>query len=108
MYFLYKIIGLFNNTEELKLFLKDMLTSSELRMFKRRWHIANLLYDGHDIRTVANISNSSTSTVIKIKQKLYEGRGGLESAIERARAEDSKEKKGKTRYSSTYMKDWLK
>jgi len=109
IHLLYEIIGLFSNTDDLKLLLKDMLTSSELRMFKRRWYIANLLYDELDIRTIAHISNSSTSTVIKIKQILFEGKGGLKKAIEKARLESRNEKKSQTKgYSSTYMKKWFK
>jgi TrpR-related protein YerC/YecD len=84
IHFLYEIINNLKNVEEIKPFLKDILTSSELIMLKRRWHIANLLAEGHDIRTVAMKSNTSTQTVSKIKKILEEGHGGLAKAIERS------------------------
>lgn len=83
VYFLYEIIHSFKNTDELKRFLKDILTRSELRMLKRRWHIATLLNEGLDIRTVASKSKTSTQTVERIKKILEEGYGGLTTALGR-------------------------
>ena len=62
IHFLYEIINNLKNVEEIKPFLKDILTSSELRMLKRRWHIASLLFEGNDVRTVAMKSKTSTQT----------------------------------------------
>ena len=87
IHFLYKIINSLKNVEEIKLFLKDMLTSAELRMFKRRWHIAIMLGEGYDIRTVADKTKTSTQTVSRIKQIMDEGRGGLHLALRRMERE---------------------
>jgi TrpR-related protein YerC/YecD len=95
IHFLYEIINNLKNVEEIKPFLKDILTSSELRMLKRRWHIANLLIEGNDIRTVAMKSKTSTQTVSKIKKILEEGHGGLANAIERS---FEKQKKDREKY----------
>ena len=62
-----------------------MLTRSELRMFKRRWHIACLLNQGDDIRMVAQKARVSTTTIVKIKKVLEESDfGGLRLALKRA------------------------
>jgi TrpR-related protein YerC/YecD len=92
IYFLYESIGVMSNIEELKNFFKDILTRSELRMLKRRWHVANLLNQGLDIRTVSRKSKTSTQTVSKIKQILEGNRGGLKLAIDRVNKKTLKEK----------------
>ncbi len=84
IHFLYEILNNMKDVEEIKLFVKDILTKSELRMIKRRWHIANLLNEGKDIRTAANKSKTSTTTVLKIKLILEEGTGGLKLALDRS------------------------
>jgi len=109
IHFLYDIIHSLRSIEELKLFLKDILTKSELRMLKRRWHIACLLQEGHDVRTVAQKSQTSTQTVSRIKQIIDEGNGGLNLALERSNQVERNEKSDryKVRGSSKYVKSWF-
>lgn len=113
IHFLYEVLGTLKNVDEIKSFIKDINTRSELRMFKRRWHIANLLLEGHDIRTVAQKAKTSTQTVSRIKKVLEEGYGGLRLAIERVNAKSKKEdekflKIKSTRGGSKFVKGWLK
>lgn len=92
IHFLYEILNNLKNVEEVKIFIKDILTRSELRMIKRRWHVANLLYDGWNMREVAGKSRTSTQTVWKVKSILEGERGGLKLAIERVRSHMKKER----------------
>jgi TrpR-related protein YerC/YecD len=113
IHFLYEILGSLRNVEEVKLFIKDIHTRSELRMFKRRWHIANLLLEGHDIRTVADKAKTSTQTVSRIKKVLEEGYGGLKLAIERVNAKAKKDeqaflKSKSTKGGSKFVKGWFR
>lgn len=113
IHFLYEIINSLKNVQEIKLFIKDILTKSELRMLKRRWHIANLLMQGQDIRTTAYKSKTSTATVIKIKQILEEGRGGLKLAIEKSKKYKEKERENYLKSKRpitgpTFVKRWFK
>lgn len=85
IHFLYEILNKLKNVDEVKAFLKDLLTKSELLMFKRRWHIASLLDQGYDIRQTAIEAKASTSTVLRVKEKLKGGTGGLKLALERTR-----------------------
>ncbi len=112
IHFLYEIFHDLKNVEEIKLFLKDILTSSELRMLKRRWHIANLLSEGLDIRQVSYKSKTSTTTVSKINRLLEEGNGGLSLAIERGKVRKKQEdrayiKSKQSSMGSKFVKGWL-
>lgn len=94
------------------MFFKDMLTRSELRMLKRRWHIANLILLGFDMRQIAKDSKTSTQTVSKIKHVLEEGQGGLRLALERSfekqKRDNKKRESSYSRGGSKYVKGWLK
>lgn len=68
-------------------FLKDILTSSELRMVKKRWQIANLLSAGKSVRQAATIAGVGTDTVIRISKKINEGSGGLKKALQRSQVQ---------------------
>lgn len=83
--FLYRVMTDFDNGEDFKSFLRDVLTPSELRMLRRRWQIACLLDEGRDIRQVAREEKVSTGTVTRIKNVLIHGRGGLNKALELTR-----------------------
>ncbi|PIS21761.1 hypothetical protein COY33_01480 [candidate division WWE3 bacterium CG_4_10_14_0_2_um_filter_42_7] len=83
--FLYRVMTDFDNGEDFKSFLRDVLTPSELRMLRRRWQIACLLDEGRDIRQVAREEKVSTGTVTRIKNVLIHGRGGLVKALELTR-----------------------
>lgn len=113
IHFLYEILNDLKNVEEIKLFLKDILTASELRMLKRRWHIATLLSKGNDVRTVAYESKTSTQTVSRIKLVLEEGKGGLKLALERSIKREERERKEyvkknqKFASSSKFVKGWF-
>lgn len=46
--------------------LKDLLTSSEIRMLKNRWKIIQLLEDGIAIRRIASEVKVGTDTVVRV------------------------------------------
>lgn len=46
--------------------LKQLLTSSEIRMLKNRFQIMNLLVDGLSIRKIANQVKVGTDTVVRV------------------------------------------
>lgn len=84
--FLYEIIlKAAKIQDELKFFLEDLLTASEIRMIKRRWHVANLLDEGKSVRRVAQEAGVGTDTVERIARRIEEGKGGLAKALEHVR-----------------------
>jgi TrpR-related protein YerC/YecD len=110
---LYEILGELKNIEEVKIFIKDILTPAELRMITRRWHIANLLYDGMKIRDISSKSRTSTQTISKIKSILEGERGGLLLAINRVRIRMKKQREDYLRQKrpvggSKFVKGWFK
>lgn len=112
IHFFYEIINDLKKIGDIKNFLKDILTSSELRMVKKRWHIASLLTEGNDIRSIAHRTQASTQTVSKIKKTLEEGHGGLKLALEQMQTKAQNEKKQFIKnkiqkQSSKYVKDWF-
>lgn len=85
--FLHKVMLQLRSAEGLRAFLRDVLTPSELRMFKRRWYIACLLDEGYDVRQVAREAKVSTGTVMRVKSAIFQGRGGLRQALDLTRKE---------------------
>lgn len=113
IHFLYEIINSLKGTEEIKKFLKDILTKSELRMLKRRWHIASLLIKGLDLRSIAIRSKTSTQTVSRIKKIIEEGEGGIALALKRMEEKIEKERKEFLKNTvpikgSKFVKGWFK
>ena len=114
IHFLYEIFNSLKSTQEMKLFLRDILTRSELRMIKRRWHVANLILDpfGYDIRGIARKSKTSTQTVSRVKSVLENGEGGLKLAVERVKKHLDKERqkyiKSQRSGGSKFVKSWFR
>jgi len=79
--FLFEILNKLRTVGEVKLFLSDLLTDSELRMIKKRWHIGCLLYEGIGVRKIALRTKSSTQTVLRVKKSISRGSGGFRLAL---------------------------
>lgn len=58
--------------------LKELLTSSEIRMLKNRWQIINLLKEGLSIRKIASQVKVGTDTVVRTI-RMVEGNNILRS-----------------------------
>lgn len=112
IHFLYSFLREIGSKEEIKHFLSEILTKSELIMLKKRWHIANLLNEGFEIREVALRSKAGTNTVLKIKAILEKENSVFQAAIENAQktfAEDEKKNRPKKFPSgSSLVKNWFK
>lgn len=111
-HFLYEILNELKSVEEVKAFLKEMLSPTELRMMKKRWHIANLLEKNSDIRHVAGAARAGTNTVMKIKRIKEKGLG-ISLAIKRMEEKMKKEKKefikkNSPRGGSKFVKGWFR
>ena len=53
--------------------LKELLTSSELRMLKNRWQITQALEDGLSIRQIAKQVRVGTDTVVRVARMVEKG-----------------------------------
>src|SRR5689334_19340238 len=72
--------------DELKRFLRDLCTLSELEALSHRWQTARLVDEGVPYHEVAHRVPTSTATVTRVAQWLRHGAGGYQLALERTRA----------------------
>src|SRR5688572_15095188 len=57
--------------EEVRDFLSDLCTPSEIRAFAERWHVARLLHEGgKTYREIAEEAEASTTTVVRVARFL--------------------------------------
>jgi TrpR-related protein YerC/YecD len=77
--------------DELKRFLRDLCTLSELEALTHRWQTARLVDQGVPYHEIAHRVPTSTATVTRVAQWLRHGAGGYQLALERTRS------KGRTR-----------
>lgn len=71
------ILGL-ETEADIRAFLTDLLTPSELRALSERWLVARLLYEGSlSYREIAERAQTSTTTVVRVarflKQEPHQG-----------------------------------
>lgn len=83
-YRLWEAIASLDNSTAIKNFLNEILTASERLMLKRRWHIARLLNEGLDIRSVAKAAKVSTQTVGRIRQIMQKNGSFLAKLLNQA------------------------
>lgn len=68
---------------EVKKFLRDVCTLSELRAMSERWQVAQLVKQGVPYRTIAKKTGSSTATITRVANWLHHGLGGYKLMLER-------------------------
>lgn len=80
---LFKAISELKDESEITDFFRDLLTPTEIEEFANRWKMAKLLYEGKPYLEVALLTNSSTTTVSRVAQWLFQGRGGYLAVLYR-------------------------
>lgn len=58
--------------EEVRVFLADLCTPSEVRAFVERWKVVRLLEQGKSYREIAELAGASTTTVTRVSRFLRE------------------------------------
>jgi TrpR-related protein YerC/YecD len=74
------------SSDELKRFLRDLCTLSELEALTHRWQTAQLVEQGVPYHEIAQRVPTSTATVTRVAQWVHHGAGGYRLALERTRA----------------------
>ena len=77
----WNLITLLENKDQVKSFLKDLLTHTEMKMFAKRIQIAKMLLDGHNYQTIRTYVKVTDSTIARISNLLEIGGDGLKTAI---------------------------
>lgn len=77
----WSLITLLENKDQVKSFLKDLLTHTEMKMLAKRIQIAKMLLEGYNYRDIRNYVKVTDSTIARINN-ILEGEGeGLKIAI---------------------------
>ena len=74
------------NPAEVRLFLLDLCTPSEVEAKVDRWWTASLLNEGHSYREISEITGVSVTTIGRVARYLNMGEGGYRLAIRREKA----------------------
>lgn len=78
---LWNLITLLENKEQVKNFLKDLLTHTEMKMLAKRIQIAKMLLEGYGYRDIRNYVKVTDPTISKISNILETKGDGLKIAI---------------------------
>lgn len=76
------VIASFNNFQEIKNFLKDLLNRSERMMLARRLQIAKYLEAGKTYSEIKEKMRVGKTTIARVERWLNFGRGGYKAAVE--------------------------
>ncbi len=79
----YSMVAMLKNREEVKSFLKDLLTLSEVVMVSRRIEIAKMLLEGFTPLEIKGKLKVGLSTIAHVERWLNQGFGGYKKIIER-------------------------
>lgn len=77
----WNLITLLEDKEQVKNFLKDLLTHTEMKMFAKRIQIAKMLLEGYGYRDIRNYVKVTDPTIAKISNILETGGDGLKTAV---------------------------
>lgn len=68
-------VTLLEDKEQVKLFLKDLLTHTEMKMLAKRIQIAKMLMEGYDYRAIRGFTKVTDGTIANVSNKLEFGEG---------------------------------
>ncbi len=77
----WNLLTLLEDKDQVKNFLKDLLTHTEMKMFAKRIQIAKMLMEGSDYRTIRTYVKVTDPTIAKISNRLETEGEGLKVAI---------------------------
>ena len=84
---LWNTFALFESREEAVLFLKELLTPTEIRMLAKRIQISKMLLEGYKYQDIKPHVRVTDSTISSINNQIQFGAGGLIKIIERLESE---------------------
>ena len=80
---LIKTIQSFRTQNELRLFLEDLCTPSELRSMADRWKVAKMLFEQIPYRSIYDQTGVSTATITRVARSISYGSGGYLKAMKK-------------------------
>ena len=86
---LYKAFLTLKKPDEVRQFLLDLCTPSEVEAMVDRWWTASLLRQGHSYREISEITGVSVTTIGRVARYMNMGEGGYRLALRREEATKS-------------------
>lgn len=86
---LYKAFLTLEKPEEVRQFLLDLCTPSEVEAMVDRWWTASLLKQGRSYREISEITGVSVTTIGRVARYMHMGEGGYRLALRREEAAKS-------------------
>ena len=86
---LYRAFLTLDKAAEVRQFLLDLCTPSELEAIVDRWWTASLLKDGRSYREISEITGVSVTTIGRVARYMNMGEGGYRLALRREEAAES-------------------
>lgn len=83
---LYKAFLTLENPAEVRQFLLDLCTPSEIEAIVDRWWTASLLREGRSYRDISEITGVSVTTIGRVARYVNMGEGGYRLALRREEA----------------------
>lgn len=83
---LYKAFLTLETADEVRQFLLDLCTPSEVEAIVDRWWTASLLREGRSYREISTITGVSVTTIGRVARYLNMGEGGYRLAMRREKA----------------------
>ena len=83
---LYKAFLTLEKPGEVRQFLLDLCTPSEVEAIVDRWWVASLLKEGRSYRDISEITGVSVTTIGRVARYLNMGEGGYRLAMRREKA----------------------
>lgn len=77
----WNLITLLENKDQVKSFLKDLLTHTEMKMFAKRIQIAKMLLEGHSYQVIRSYVKVTDSTIARVSNVLGTEGNGLKIVI---------------------------
>jgi len=74
---------LLRNEEEVRFFLRDLMTEGEIVDFSKRLQTASLLLAGESYPTIQKATGFSTTTIARVSKWLQTGAGGYATVLNR-------------------------
>jgi TrpR-related protein YerC/YecD len=83
---LYQAFLTLDTADEVRQFLLDLCTPSELEAIVDRWWTASLLREGRSYRDISEVTGVSVTTIGRVARYLTMGEGGYRLALRREEA----------------------
>ena len=80
---LFKAILKLRSGDEVRRFLRDLLTIPEIKTFAMRWKVAQMLDNGYTYQEIGKETGMSSTTIARINRWLEYGEGGYKLLLKR-------------------------